>query len=146
LENARVVRRTLTVSRISARARRLSGDGLLLIGDAGGYFDPFTGEGIYRALRTAKLASRIACEGLAQQQLDASSLARYDRACRGEFRGKRAAEYLIQSAVQLPAVADRLAAVLARKPDLPHTIIAVTGDFLPPAAILRPGFLWRLLV
>lgn len=146
LEHARVVRSTLAVSRLSVRARRLSGDGLLLIGDAGGYFDPFTGEGIYRALRMAQLAAGVVRDALSQGAFNADDLAGYDRLCRAEFRGKRAVEYLIQSAVQVPPLADRLAAVMARQPDLPHKIVAVTGDFLPPAAILRPSFLLRLLV
>jgi menaquinone-9 beta-reductase len=145
LERAHVVRPTLAVSRLSVHVRRLSGDGLLA-GDAGGYFDPFTGEGIYHALRTAQLAAAVAHDALSQGTLNADTLARYDRLCRADFRGKRAVEYLIQSAVQVPPLANRLAAVMARKPDLPHTVVAVTGDFLPPAAILRPGFLLRLLV
>ena len=55
-----MTRRTLTISRIDVRARRLVGEGLLLVGDAAGYYDPFTGEGIYRALHGAQLASEVA--------------------------------------------------------------------------------------
>lgn len=31
----------------------LLADGVMLVGDATGFYDPFTGEGIYRALRCA---------------------------------------------------------------------------------------------
>src|SRR5262249_43114535 len=34
-------------------------DGVVLVGDAGGYLDPFTGEGIYAALRSAELAAEV---------------------------------------------------------------------------------------
>ncbi|HKS70383.1 MAG TPA: hypothetical protein VJQ45_08180, partial [Ktedonobacterales bacterium] len=161
LERAVVVRRTLTASRLSARARRLAGDGFVLVGDAGGYFDPFTGEGIFHALRSAELAAAAARDALAGSraftehgarastgrpyELDARALARYERLCRREFRGKRAIEAIIQAGVAFPPLMDHLAAVFARKPDMPHTIVAVTGDFLPPRAILRPGFLLRLV-
>lgn len=36
---------------------RRSAPGVLLVGDAAGYLDPFTGQGIYRALATARLAA-----------------------------------------------------------------------------------------
>ncbi len=147
LARARVVRRTLAASRLSARARRLAGDGFLLVGDAGDYFDPFTGEGIYRALRSAELAASVAREALAVgSQPDTRVLGRYEHLCRNEFRGKRTVEAIIQAGVAFPPLMDRLAAVFARKPDMPHTIVAVTGDFLSPRAILRPGFLLRLIV
>jgi menaquinone-9 beta-reductase len=141
-----VARRTLTVSRICVKARRLSGDGLLLVGDAGGYYDPFTGEGIYRALRSAQLAAAVARDALAAHTLSADSLARYDHLQREEFRGKRLIEMIIQSAVQVPLLMDHIAAILARRKAMADTIVAVTGDFLPTSAVLRPGYLLRLVV
>src|SRR2546422_3261004 len=38
--------------------------GVLLIGDAAGFFDPFTGEGIYAALRSAELAADVAAAAI----------------------------------------------------------------------------------
>ena len=146
LEGAAVARRTLTVSRIHVRAKRLSDVGLLLAGDAGGYYDPFTGEGIYRALRSAQLAAAVALDALAAGDLSARALARYDAAQKQEFRGKRTIEAIIQSAVQAPPLMDHIAAVMNRRPGMADTVVAVTGDFLPPAAVLRPGYLLRLLV
>ena len=146
LEYASIARRTLTVSRIHVRAKRLSGDGLLLAGDAGGYYDPFTGEGIYRALRSAQLAAVVGLDALACGDLSAHALARYDVAQKREFRGKRTIEAIIQSAVQLSPLMDHIAAVMNRRPRMADTVVAVTGDFLPPAAVLRPGYLLRLLV
>jgi flavin-dependent dehydrogenase len=50
---------------------------LLLVGDAAGYYDRFTGEGNYRALRRAELAATVACEALAAGDLNANALERY---------------------------------------------------------------------
>jgi flavin-dependent dehydrogenase len=146
LDNLRVVRPTLTTSRICVRARRCSGDGFLLVGDAGGYYDPFTGEGIYRALRSAQLAVGVASTSLASQDLSAASLAQYDLLLQQEFRGKRAVESIIQTAVQVPPLANHIARILRRKAGMADTIVAVTGDYLPSSAVLRPGFLLRLLI
>jgi flavin-dependent dehydrogenase len=144
VEQATVARPTLTVSRLAVRTVRPYGDGVLLVGDATGYYDPFTGEGIYRALRGAQLAARVADEALGAGACDATALARYGALLRAEFRGKRTIEAIIQLAVQVPPLMDRIAAVMARRKWMADTIVAVTGDFLPPAAVLRPGFLLRL--
>ncbi len=41
------------------RQNRVAGDGWLAVGDAGGMADPITGEGLYYALRSGDLASRV---------------------------------------------------------------------------------------
>ncbi|MBZ5600998.1 MAG: NAD(P)/FAD-dependent oxidoreductase [Acidobacteriia bacterium] len=41
------------------RQNRVSGDGWLAVGDAGGLVDPITGEGLYYAMRSGDLASRV---------------------------------------------------------------------------------------
>lgn len=146
LARATVVRHTLTTSRLSVAARRIVADGLLLVGDAAGYYDPFTGEGIYRALRSAALAAQVATQALACGDLTAASLAPYAQLYRHEFRGKRLIEAIIQSAVQVPPLMDQIAAAMLRHKGMADTVVAVTGDFLPPSAILRPSFLLRLLV
>jgi menaquinone-9 beta-reductase len=146
LDAASVVRRTLTTSRLCVRARRASGEALLLVGDAAGYYDPFTGEGIFRALRSAQLAAEVAEAALRTGHLSAAALSRYDRLQRATFRGKRTVEAIIQASVQVPPFMNRIAAVLGRRKDMADTVVAVTGDFLPPSAVLRPGYLLRLLV
>ncbi len=128
------------------RARRVYDDGLLLVGDATGYYDPFTGEGIYRALRSAQLAAQVASEALAHGDLSAAALAPYGALHRQEFRGKRIIEWIIQSAVQAPPLMDHIASVMRRRKGMADTVVAVTGDFLPPSAVLNPGYLMRLVV
>ena len=146
LDGARVVRRTLTTSMLHTRVTRLSGAGLLLVGDAAGYYDPFTGEGIYRGLRSAELAAGVAVGALAAGDVSTARLARYDALYRREFRGKRLVEQLIQAAVQAPPLMNHAGARLARHKDMADALVAVTGDFLAPGAVLHACFLWRLLV
>jgi flavin-dependent dehydrogenase len=146
LDAVRVTRRTLSVSRLTVRAKRFSDEGLLLVGDATGYYDPFTGEGIYRALHGARLAASVALEALAKDDLSAATLARYDRLYREAFKGKRLVEMIIQSAVQASPLMDHLARILGRRKEMADTVVAVTGDFLPPSAALRPGYLLRLVL
>jgi geranylgeranyl reductase family protein len=57
----------------------------LLIGDAGSFVDPMTGEGITPAMESALLAAPIISEALRQRRFDAASLAEYESAFRGYF-------------------------------------------------------------
>jgi flavin-dependent dehydrogenase len=145
ITHAIVTRRTLTASRLAVYPHRLVLPGLLLIGDAAGYFDPFTGEGIFHALRSAELATEVVSEALTDGDLGADRLERYAQRYRREFRGKRAIEWIIQAAVQVPPLMNHIARNLSRRKGMADTIVAVTGDFLPPSAVLNPWFLVRLL-
>ena len=146
LHHLAVERRTLTISRLAVHARRLSDDHVLLVGDATGYYDPFTGEGIYRALQGAQMVADVALPALTQHDLSAPSLGIYDQHQRHAFRGKRLIEQIIQLAVQTPPLMDHVARVLGRHKRMADTMVAVTGDFLPTSAVLQPGYLLRLLV
>lgn len=146
LDQATIVRKILTTSGIRVQAPKLSSDALLLVGDAGGYYDPFTGEGIYRALRSAELAADVAVATLTAGNVGAQALATYDTLQRHEFRGKRTIETIIQTAVQAPPLMNHIADRMARCKSLADTVVAVTGDFLPTSTILRSGFLLRLIV
>lgn len=141
-----VERPALTTSRICARVRRRSAEGALLVGDAAGYYDPFTGEGIYRALRSAQLASDAIQDALERGDVSARRLCAYDHAYASAFRGKRAVEMAIQVAVQTPPLMRYVAARLEKRKHLADTIVGVTGDFMSPAVALRPDFLLGLVL
>ena len=53
---------------------------------------------------------------------------------------------MIGVAVTFPAVMNVAARSLALRPQMAHTIVGVTGDFVPAREVLRPSFLLRLLV
>ena len=50
-------------SPIGHRVRATAGPGWMLVGDAAGFIDPFTGEGIFRALRSARAATQALAAG-----------------------------------------------------------------------------------
>jgi geranylgeranyl reductase family protein len=55
--------------------------GILLVGDAGGFVDPLSGEGIWQALFTGQQAGRIASEAVAAGGLDDALARRYEQTC-----------------------------------------------------------------
>ena len=54
--------------------------GVVLVGDAGGFYDPFTGEGLYTALRCAELLAEVAHDALRRGECSRAALAPYARA------------------------------------------------------------------
>jgi flavin-dependent dehydrogenase len=124
-------------------ARKACAPGALLVGDAAGFYDPFTGEGVTLALRSAELAAETAHAALGSgrtHDLDAYDRARH-RATRDKFRLNR----LLQHVVAWPALADSVASRLARRPDLADQLVGIAGDFVPARSALGPAFLWRLV-
>lgn len=138
----------LATGPFASASRRAWARGAALVGDAADFYDPFTGEGIYAALRGAELlAPRIVDALAATTPADRDApLRAYDSARAAEFRGKWAVEQIIGVAVTFPAVMNVAARSLALRPHMAHTIVGVTGDFVPAREVLRPGFLLRLLV
>jgi menaquinone-9 beta-reductase len=127
-------------------ARGLWAPGLALVGDAADFFDPFTGEGVYTALRGGELLTPYLCEAVRGSGAGAAdtALAAYERCWRHEFRGKQIVERAVGAAVAMPAIIGHVARVLARRPDMADLLIGVTGDFVPAREVLRAGYLGRL--
>ena len=66
--------------------RRIPVPGVISIGDAGAFIDPFTGSGILLALSSAELAAEVIREALSEGVRDPGSIAkRYDRLHRARF-------------------------------------------------------------
>ncbi len=60
-------------------------DGGILIGDAGSFVDPMTGEGITPAAESAVIGAGVIADALAQGRTDAKVLSAYERAFRAYF-------------------------------------------------------------
>jgi flavin-dependent dehydrogenase len=79
----------LATGPFASASRRAWAPGAALVGDAADFFDPFTGEGIYAALRGAELLTPSVLDALASRHVaDADAALRdYDRCRIREFRG-----------------------------------------------------------
>ena len=140
------VSRVLATGPFASAARSACAPGAALVGDAADFFDPFTGEGIYAALRGAELLAPRIIDAVRSPSADDAdaALEDYNRARIAEFSGKWKVEQIIGLAVTFPALMNVAARSLAARPAMAHTIVGVTGDFVPASEVLRPSFLARL--
>jgi flavin-dependent dehydrogenase len=143
LSGARLVSSVRGVAPIGARAARAFAPGVLLVGDAAGFFDPFTGEGIYRALRGAQLASTIV--ECVVRSTERARLSHYDVLRKEEFRKKSAVTTLVQLFLQHPSVLDYAISRLQGRDGALTTLGNVLGDIRPASDFLQPRVLWSAL-
>jgi menaquinone-9 beta-reductase len=143
LTRARLEAPPRAIGPLALEARGVSAPGAVLVGDAAGFYDPFTGEGVTLALRSAEMATDVASSALGSGR--AHDLGAYDRlrsrATRDKFRLNR----LLQFVVEWPGLSNAVAARLARRPDLADQLVGIAGDFVPARSAVGPRFLWSLL-
>jgi geranylgeranyl reductase family protein len=126
-------------SPIGHRVRRAAGRGWMLIGDAAGFIDPFTGEGIYRALRSARAAAD------ALGELDEDATKRYLAARRHAFAAKDALTWLVQGMLASPPLMGYALRRLASRPETAARLGSALGDCRPASDALSPLFLAQVL-
>jgi flavin-dependent dehydrogenase len=140
------------VRRVLATARSRNGADrprptALLVGDAADFFDPFTGQGLFAALRGAEIAGAELDVALRHPgPVTGRALAGYRRARRTAFAGRWALERLIAVGVAWPALAERVIGRLARRPALAAALVGACGNVLPARRVLSPAALAGMLL
>ncbi len=131
---------------LAFRASRTSAGGALLIGDAAGFYDPFTGEGVFHALYSARLAAREIASALAEGGLTAIRLHRFDRQQRKARASKERIAGALQVIIRRPIAANALTRLLRRRRPLADLLLGVIGDLLPPRALFSVETLRQLVL
>jgi flavin-dependent dehydrogenase len=129
-------------SPVGHRVACRSGDSWLLVGDAAGFLDPFTGEGLHRALVSAGLAAEAIDRHLDGER---EALPAYDRAMRARFGSKDVVSLLVQGFLAQPRLFEHAARRLAARSRVRETMSLVMGDLVPASRALDPRFVAALL-
>lgn len=123
---------------IGHRVRDTAGPGWLLVGDAAGFVDPFTGEGIHRGLRGARAATDAILAG-------GDVPAAYRAARRRAFAAKSALSWLIQGFVAVPSLLGHAVGRLETRPGAALRLGSALGDCIPASSALAPSAVWEVL-
>ena len=123
--------------------KRVAGDGFLLVGDACGFIDPLSGEGLHRAFVSAAMAAESISSWLGGNR---SALDDYDRHLRGRFRDKDIVSWVLQAFLSRPWMFDYALRRLGSRSRQRKVLTLVLTDQLPAARALDPRFLARLLL
>jgi 2-polyprenyl-6-methoxyphenol hydroxylase-like FAD-dependent oxidoreductase len=119
--------------------RSVAHDGIALVGDAAGYFDPFTGQGIHQAVVGAELLAGVAARALRQGgAIRRHHLAGWAEAHAALTRGTRRVQRLIDAVLTQPALANAAIRALARSRVARNALLGVTSDVRDPVSLLHP--------
>jgi len=110
----------LATGPLEQRSRGAVADGVALLGDAGGYLDACTGEGITLAFKQAQALEREVVPRLKSVPgvLGRADLRSYERACRSLSRSYYLGTRLLLALQRRPPLMERYLALLSRKPGL----------------------------
>jgi flavin-dependent dehydrogenase len=118
--------RPVCLGPLAVDSRRCGMPGLLLVGDAAGFIDPMTGDGLRFACRGAELTAEAAIAALSQGDPDPSaSLAARRRA---EFGGKWRFNRALRTMTASPAALRLAAAGADWMPSMLERIVQYAGD------------------
>jgi len=108
---------------ISGPLERTSCDRIVLAGDAGGFVNAFTAEGIYYAMVSGELAARSAIEAVRANRFDREQLASCDRSWSREIGQElRKSVHIQRMLLADPGRVDRLVLAASRNPALAHLL------------------------
>jgi flavin-dependent dehydrogenase len=125
-DRARAVAPPVVLGPLAVDVREPAIDGLLLAGDAAGFIDPMTGDGLRFAVRGAELAAASALDALVHGWTGVH--ARLALARRRDFAGKYRFNRALRAIVASPRLVDAAAAGARVAPGVLRAVIARAGD------------------
>lgn len=124
----------------AASVRSVVAQNVALIGDASGFLDPLTGEGIYQALWTARaLAEEVVALNISETGL-APALQRYAQRRRAQHRGKRACCQAFQSIIRRPKLSNAVLGLLSWRKGVGDAFIGLIGNIYSPGQAV-----WKMI-
>jgi flavin-dependent dehydrogenase len=145
LQDAECIESVRSIESLAFSVKPVTCGGLLLVGDAMGFIDPFTGEGIYLSLRSSEIAVEVADKAFKKSDWSNEVLKDYEVRRRQEFDKKFLLSRLFQKLIYSRFFCDRVVRALQRKPELAETLVGVIGDLSPAQTAVSFKFLLRLM-
>ena len=133
LEGAVLKGQVRTVDSLSYGVKPVPCGGLLLVGDATGFIDPFTGEGIYLSLRSAQLASVVLDGAFQSTEFSKKTVQRYEELRMREFHKKFTLSRILQRIIYSPRVCREVVTTLAGNSELAQELVGVLVPDQPSA-------------
>ena len=121
-------------------------DGCVLVGDAAGFLNPFTGQGVFLALSSAEHAATAILVGANDRTRAGRALADYAEFRSADFSARRRVSGLVGALIDVPPLARRAAGRLSRSPQLATMFVETLAGVRAPRSVLAPAVLRALVL
>lgn len=131
---------------LGSKKRPLSGNGFLLVGDAGSLIDPFTGEGIGNAMYSGMMAANFIADAVKENRFDADFLKSYDDAFYTRQWDELSLSHTMQKLCKYPWLFNFVVNKAHKNKTLRETISCMFEDLDLRAKLRNPLFYFKLLI
>ncbi|GAC1308571.1 MAG: NAD(P)/FAD-dependent oxidoreductase [Vulcanimicrobiaceae bacterium] len=136
----------VSVGPLAFDVSNVTADGCVLVGDAAGFLNPFTGQGVFLALRGAAEASEAIADACARSGDAAGAFDAYAASRKHDFATRRRLTRFVDVLVDAPLLARRVVGRLRRRPELADTLLGALAGTLAPERALSPAFAAAMLL
>lgn len=131
---------------LGSTRRPASGERYMLVGDAAGLVDPFTGEGIGNAMISGRLAAQHALRCFEAGDFSAEHMQAYDDAVYRKIGGELRLSYQLQRLARFPKLFNWMVDRVARNPALQQLFTQMFDDLDLRAKLRQPSFYAKLIL
>jgi len=128
-----------------SKHRKNHGNGFMLLGDAAGLIDPFTGEGIGNAFFSAKFAVEAAQSAIASGDVSEVALSNYDRKLWDEIGDELKVSHRLQKIGRSRTLLNFVIHKAERSQAVRDTIMGMMANEVPKKQLTNPLFYLKLL-
>ena len=125
--------------------RKNHGDGFMLLGDAAGLVDPFTGEGIGNAMVSAKYAVQIAAQAKKINNYSKSVFLEYDRLLWSEIGSELKTSSKLQNLAKSRFLLNFVINRASRNKEIQDIISGMLTNEIPKDKLSNPMFYFKIL-
>ncbi|MEI7803192.1 MAG: NAD(P)/FAD-dependent oxidoreductase, partial [Bacteroidota bacterium] len=130
---------------LGSKKRDISGDGYLLVGDAGSLIDPFTGEGIGNAMLSGMVAAEVAEKAIRVNDFSKSQLKEYDVTVYRKLWNELSLSKRLQNLSKHGWLFNFVVNKASRNKTVQETISCMFNDLDIRSQLRKPSFYFKLL-
>ena len=131
--------------RMDFASAKIFGERILVVGEAAGLVNPFTGEGIDYAMESGKIAAEVLIEQLATGDFSASELKDYNRRLRARFHSLFVWTMRMRNIYMNDWLLNPLVRAAKNEPSIEKIILEVLLSYRNPVQALSPKTLYYVL-